>query len=99
MSIARLRRIKEKLENALQDLHVLERAGVDTGYPQSLINEAIVLIDKETGDDKQNVFCSYRCNYWDMRGYLAEEMHLDIAEVEQYLSRRGYAHPDLIGGR
>ncbi len=52
MSIARLRRIKEKLENALQDLHVLERAGVDTGYPQSLINEAIVLIDKETGDDK-----------------------------------------------
>jgi len=34
-----------------------------------------------------------------MRGYLAEEMHLDIAEVEMYLSRRGYAHPDLIGGR
>ena len=47
----------------------------------------------------RNVFCSYRCNYWDMRGYLAEEMHLDIAEVEQYMSRRGYAHPDLIGGK
>ena len=52
MSIARLRRIKEKLENALQDLYQLERAGVDTGYPQSLINEAMMLIDEETGDDK-----------------------------------------------
>ena len=44
----------------------------------------------------KNVFCSYTCNYWDLRSYLAEEMDIDIAEVDAYLSRRGYIHPDLM---
>lgn len=50
MSIADLRRAKEKLETALDDLHILGRAGVDTGYPQKLISDAIDIIDEETGD-------------------------------------------------
>jgi len=49
-----------------------------------------------SSSSSQNVFCSYKCNYWDLRGYLAEKMHIDIAEVEDYLSRHGYVHPDYV---
>jgi len=52
VSVASLRRAKEMLEKALEDLHILGRAGVDTGQPQRLISDAIDIIDEHTGDDK-----------------------------------------------
>ena len=41
MNTAETRQIVTYLEDAIDDLHILERAGVDTGYPQSLISRAI----------------------------------------------------------
>jgi len=52
MSIASLRRAKEKLDQALDDLRILQRAGVDTGFSQTMLLEAIRIIDEHTGDDK-----------------------------------------------
>jgi hypothetical protein len=52
MSIASLRRAKEKLDEALDDLRVLQRAGVDTSFPQIMLLEAICIIDEHTGDDR-----------------------------------------------
>ena len=42
------------------------------------------------------VFCSYRCNYWDMRDFIASRAELDIGEVEEMLGRRGWIHPDRL---
>ena len=47
----------------------------------------------------QNVFCSYRCNFWDMQDYIAHEAKLDIEDVGDMLSKRGWIHPDMIKGR
>jgi len=47
----------------------------------------------------QYVFCSYRCNYWDMRDYIVHSAELDVGDVEEMLGRRGWIHPDLVGGR
>jgi len=47
----------------------------------------------------QNVFCSYRCNYWDLRAFLAESGPMELLEADDYLSRRGYVHPDLVEAR
>ena len=58
MSIARLRQVKDKLQEVLKELdehrprNRHEEAGINPNYPQTLLVEAIVLIDKETGDDK-----------------------------------------------
>jgi hypothetical protein len=42
------------------------------------------------------VFCSYRCNFWDMRDFIAMKAELDIGEVEEMLGRRGWVHPDKL---
>ena len=42
------------------------------------------------------VFCSYRCNFWDMRDFMATQTPADLADVEQVLARRGWIHPDHV---
>ena len=44
----------------------------------------------------QNVFCSYRCNYWDMRDYIATNLNVDLIEIDDYMSQRGYPHPEVM---
>ena len=44
----------------------------------------------------QNVFCSYRCNYWDMRDYIAVNVGVDISEIDDYMAKRGYPHPEVM---
>jgi hypothetical protein len=51
MNIAQTRQVITYLTDAADDLHILERAGVDTGYPQSLINRAIDALNDDLPEE------------------------------------------------